>query len=77
MGVDNRKGSLAKGKDAHPVIFDENINVSMTMVEGRIVYKKVNHGTVRRCGFTEFFHGVTQSIKTVQLCADLRDTQWL
>ena len=40
MGVDNRKGSLAKGKDADIVIFDENINVSMTMVEGRIVYEK-------------------------------------
>lgn len=40
MGVDNRKGLIAKGKDADIVIFDENINVSMTMVEGRIVYEK-------------------------------------
>ncbi len=40
MGVDNRKGSLAKGKDADIVIFDKDINVSLTMVEGKIVYDK-------------------------------------
>ena len=41
MGVHDRKGSLAKGKDADIVIFDENINVGMTMVEGRIVYNQM------------------------------------
>lgn len=41
MGVHGRKGSLAKGKDADIVIFDENINVGMTMVEGRIVYNQM------------------------------------
>ena len=41
MGVHNRKGSLARGKDADIVIFDENINVGMTMVEGRIVYNQM------------------------------------
>lgn len=41
MGVHNRKGSLAKGKDADIIIFDENINVGMTMVEGRIVYNQM------------------------------------
>ncbi|MCP1384181.1 N-acetylglucosamine-6-phosphate deacetylase [Runella salmonicolor] len=40
MGVDHRKGSLVKGKDADIVIFDKDINVSLTMVEGRIVYDK-------------------------------------
>lgn len=40
MGVDHRKGSLAKGKDADIVFFDKDINISLTMVEGRIVYKK-------------------------------------
>ncbi|AXE19558.1 N-acetylglucosamine-6-phosphate deacetylase [Runella rosea] len=40
MGVDDRKGSLAKGKDADIVIFDKDINVSLTMVEGKIVYDK-------------------------------------
>ncbi len=40
MGVDNRKGSLAKGKDADIVFFDENIHVSRTMVGGKVVYSK-------------------------------------
>jgi N-acetylglucosamine-6-phosphate deacetylase len=39
MGVGDRKGSLEKGKDADVVIFDENINVSMTIVGGQIVYR--------------------------------------
>ncbi len=41
MGVGEQKGSLAKGKDADIVIFDKDIMVSMTMVEGRVVYS--NH----------------------------------
>jgi N-acetylglucosamine-6-phosphate deacetylase len=41
MGVHDRKGSLAKGKDADVVIFDENINVTLTMVGGRIVYNQM------------------------------------
>ena len=36
MGVDNIKGSLEKGKEADVVIFDDNINVSMTMVGGEV-----------------------------------------
>ena len=40
IGVDDKKGSLAKGKDADVVIFDEDINVIMTIVRGRIVYRK-------------------------------------
>ncbi|WP_428654331.1 N-acetylglucosamine-6-phosphate deacetylase [Runella sp.] len=39
MGVENRKGSLAKGKDADMVIFDEDINVRLTMVGGKVVFK--------------------------------------
>jgi N-acetylglucosamine-6-phosphate deacetylase len=39
MGVSDRKGSLAKGKNADIVIFDENINVGMTMVGGKVIYK--------------------------------------
>ena len=38
MGVDNLKGSLMAGKDADIVIFDKNINVSTTIVGGRIIY---------------------------------------
>jgi N-acetylglucosamine-6-phosphate deacetylase len=39
MKVSDKKGSLAIGKDADILIFDENINVKMTMVKGNIVYK--------------------------------------
>ena len=37
VGVDDRKGSLEKGKDADIVIFDKNINVQKTIVSGNIV----------------------------------------
>jgi len=40
IGVDDKKGSLVKGKDADVVIFDENINVVMTIVGGKIVYRR-------------------------------------
>jgi N-acetylglucosamine-6-phosphate deacetylase len=38
MGIDKTKGSLTKGKDADVVIFDDDIHVLMTMVNGSIVY---------------------------------------
>src|SRR6218665_90243 len=38
MKISDRKGTLAKGKDADIVIFDEQINVCLTMVTGRIVF---------------------------------------
>ncbi len=41
MGVSDLKGSLAKGKDADVVIFDENINIGMTMVGGKVVYNQM------------------------------------
>lgn len=44
VGVEKRKGALAKGKDADVVIFDDNINIHMTMVKGRIIYNKGNIG---------------------------------
>jgi len=40
MGIEKTKGSLAKGKDADVVIFDDDINIRMTMVGGNIVYLK-------------------------------------
>jgi N-acetylglucosamine-6-phosphate deacetylase len=39
MGIDATKGSLQVGKDADILIFDEEINISMTMVKGRVVYQ--------------------------------------
>jgi N-acetylglucosamine-6-phosphate deacetylase len=38
IGIDNRKGSLAPGKDADLVIFDENMKVHKTIVEGKVVF---------------------------------------
>jgi N-acetylglucosamine-6-phosphate deacetylase len=40
MGIDTSKGSLVLGKDADMLIFDEEIIISMTMINGRIVYQK-------------------------------------
>jgi N-acetylglucosamine-6-phosphate deacetylase len=40
MGVDSRKGSLLAGKDADIVIFDENITIDTTLVQGRVVYQR-------------------------------------
>lgn len=37
--VDDKKGSLTKGKDADILILDEDVNVVMTMVGGKIVYE--------------------------------------
>jgi N-acetylglucosamine-6-phosphate deacetylase len=38
MGLTDSKGSLVVGKDADIVIFDENINIKTTIVNGEIVY---------------------------------------
>ncbi|TBH72243.1 N-acetylglucosamine-6-phosphate deacetylase [Aquirufa nivalisilvae] len=38
MKIDHQKGSLTTGKDADILIFDQDINIQMTMVNGRIVY---------------------------------------
>lgn len=39
IGVSHAKGSIEPGKDADLVIFDEKINVIMTVINGRIVYQ--------------------------------------
>lgn len=39
LGVLDKKGTLTAGKDADIIIFDDNINISMTMINGRIVYQ--------------------------------------
>jgi len=40
IGVDKKKGSLTKGKDADMVILGKDVNVIMTIVGGIIVYRK-------------------------------------
>lgn len=39
MKVADRKGAIEVGKDADMVIFDDDVNVQMTIVNGRIVYQ--------------------------------------
>lgn len=39
MGIDNRKGSIAVGKDADLLIFDDNIHISLVMARGEIVFE--------------------------------------
>jgi N-acetylglucosamine-6-phosphate deacetylase len=38
MGIEGSKGSLTVGKDADVLIFDENINIKMTMINGKVIY---------------------------------------
>jgi N-acetylglucosamine-6-phosphate deacetylase len=38
MGVGNKKGSLSPGKDADILIFDDGINIEMTLIKGKPVY---------------------------------------
>jgi len=40
MGIQNKKGAILQGMDADLVLFDKDIQVSLTMVQGKIV-----HGT--------------------------------
>jgi len=39
LGIDKKKGSIERGKDADIVVFDEKFNVKLTMVKGLIVYR--------------------------------------
>jgi N-acetylglucosamine-6-phosphate deacetylase len=39
MGFGDQKGTLEKGKDADIVIFDSNVNVNTTIVEGEVVFQ--------------------------------------
>ena len=40
LNISDKKGTLAAGKDADIVIFDEHINIETTIIKGRIVYRK-------------------------------------
>lgn len=39
IGIDNKFGSIKKGKAADIVIFDEDINVLKTLIDGKLIYK--------------------------------------
>ncbi|MGN6601159.1 MAG: N-acetylglucosamine-6-phosphate deacetylase [Ginsengibacter sp.] len=41
LKIENHKGSIAVGKDADIVIFDENINVQSSMVEGEFLFNRL------------------------------------
>lgn len=47
IGVSDRKGSLAKGKDADLVIFDEKIRIETTIIKGRVVYTSGDIGSLK------------------------------
>jgi N-acetylglucosamine-6-phosphate deacetylase len=47
MGVADRKGVLTPGKDADIVLFDEQINIQLTMVGGEIIYTTKESADVR------------------------------
>ncbi|MDD2475092.1 MAG: N-acetylglucosamine-6-phosphate deacetylase [Dysgonamonadaceae bacterium] len=40
MKIDDKKGSIEVGKDADIVIFDNNINILYTILDGKVIYKK-------------------------------------
>ena len=41
LGVDQNKGSIEPGKDADILLFDENVNVSLTMLKGKVLFGEV------------------------------------
>jgi len=43
LGVEGRKGSLTRGKDADVVLFDEDIDVSLVMVKGCVWVNRLRH----------------------------------
>lgn len=40
LGMEDKKGSLIKGKDADVLIFDDNIQIQTTIINGQIIYNK-------------------------------------
>ena len=40
LGIENKKGSLIPGKDADIIIFDDDIQVQMTIVNGKVIYTR-------------------------------------
>jgi N-acetylglucosamine-6-phosphate deacetylase len=39
LGVSNKKGALVPGMDADIILFDNQISIAQTLVQGRVVYK--------------------------------------
>lgn len=37
MGIDNNKGSIAVDKDADIIVFDNDININLVMVGGKVL----------------------------------------
>jgi N-acetylglucosamine-6-phosphate deacetylase len=40
LGLENKKGSIAVGKDADLILLDDNLSVHTTIVAGKIVFQK-------------------------------------
>ncbi len=40
IGIDDRKGSISTGKDADIVVLNNDLSVDMTVISGKIAYKK-------------------------------------
>ncbi|MEJ0106258.1 MAG: N-acetylglucosamine-6-phosphate deacetylase [Bacteroidota bacterium] len=40
LGIAEKKGELAAGKDADIVLFDSNITIAMTIIKGRVIYSR-------------------------------------
>ena len=41
IGVEHKKGSLEVGKDADLILFDDDVTICLTMIEGRVVYNSL------------------------------------
>ena len=52
LGLDHRKGSIEVGKDADFVLLDDDLNVTLTLVEGRIVFDNRKDAAASASGFT-------------------------
>ena len=42
MKIDHYKGSISPRKDADIILFDEDVQVSMTIVKGRVIYSSMS-----------------------------------
>ena len=41
LKIDKTKGSIEIGKEADLVLFDKDININTTIINGKVVYKKL------------------------------------